>query len=45
MNYPSGDKYDGGWVDGMKFGQGTFLFINGTHHPINEYGVHSNVLF
>ncbi len=30
MNYPAGDQYDGGWVDGMKFGQGVFLFVNGT---------------
>ena len=29
MNYPSGDHYDGGWVDGMKFGQGIFSFVNG----------------
>ena len=32
MSYPNKDSYEGEWAEGMKSGEGTYLFLDGSSY-------------
>lgn len=32
MKYSNGDRYEGGWRGGMRFGQGKYFYYNGDRY-------------